>query len=161
MFVWTYPSHDTETYIFHHFFLLITHNKTTIQVCIARAKYTSNDADAAPSSSPSKKHWNIRRYPPWPYALRKVFNGRGWACSPFQGYRIGYSQVRCVGDYKSNPSSPPPLLIIAPPYGVEIPEDPRSGYGIPIQVQAVVVIWIWDIVSCGRSLVLWYVPRNE
>ena len=79
MFVWTYSSHDAETNIFHLFFLLITNNNNTgLQgPSLRHLKWRR------PIILTLTKNWNIRRYPPGPYALPKVFNGRGWACSPF------------------------------------------------------------------------------
>ena len=58
--------------LFHFFFLLITYNKTTIQVCIARAKLKHVKwRRRRPIILTLKKHWNIRWYPPRPYARLK------------------------------------------------------------------------------------------
>ena len=50
----------------------IAYNKTTIQVCIARAKFKHVKWQRRrPIILTLKKHWNIRRYPPRPYARLK------------------------------------------------------------------------------------------
>ena len=74
--------------IFHFFFLLITYNKTTIQVALQGPSLNTSN-DGAPSSSPSQAWDKIIKVSPGPYACLK-FNGRGRACSPFQGHGIEY-----------------------------------------------------------------------
>jgi len=87
------PTTPRLTSFIFSFYLFTNNNNTGLQ---GPSLNTSNDT--APSSSPSQA---------WKYSgilqdhchCLKYLNGRGRSCSPFQGYGIGYSQVRCVGGY--------------------------------------------------------------